>query len=778
MSDDGLTSYRSVKLRSLVTLVLALPAGATLAAEAVLEEIVVSARKREETLQDAPLTVTAFSSRAIEAAGLRTLEDISSFSPGMFYSNQGGQRGGRDESVLRFRGMDINDVSPVRALASVFIDGVYLAGGLGALSFENVERVEVIKGPQSAYFGRTTFGGAVNVITRDPGDALAIDSRLVVAEDGEYDVSAAVEGGIIGGKLAARLSARYYSADGRFRSVADGGRLGEQETTSAGLTLVGRPSENLSLRLRGFVQEDEDGPPATFALTRDLHNCGPFVTGGVTYFCGKLPEVKSFGTNTVLEGVAYDIYVNNSRNAAGLARGPKLDHVGMRRQLERASLEIEWDMGGTGTVLTSVSGFNSIEQRRILDLDFTPQNIWLEGSFQDIEDWGQELRLSGGNDRWTWLLGLSYFNLTFETPNGSIGYLYPNASFPNGFFLNQTIGKDDVTTRAVFGSVSWKFAEDWTLSLEGRYQEDKIDEGQVAGIALEKTFSSFLPRVILQWQPVEGTNLYAIYAEGNKPGDFNNSIIPLTEAQKEQVFRQTGATEFVGEEELKNYELGLKQLFLDGRASLNLAAYFMDWTNQQTRTTTVIQDPSTPAGIRTLPVIVAAGETDLWGLELEGSLQANELLTFSATFNWAASEYQDFNCGFCARVTGEAQQAGNQSPRFPEFSGTASISLADSMANGWGWFGRLDAVYTGKAYDEAFNLSYAPEALRVNLRGGLENDNWRLELFVTNVFDEDNYEAAARFTDFTKGNFNLNDFVVNVTPADPRQFGLRIDYRL
>ncbi|MEW4467231.1 TonB-dependent receptor [Parasphingorhabdus sp. JC815] len=741
-----------------------------------MNEIVVTARKRGEALSDVPLTITALSGDDIEERGIKNLEDISTFAPGFNYSKQGNQRGGRSESVIRFRGMDINDVAPTRQLASVFVDGIYVAGGLSSLSTEDVERVEVIKGPQSAHFGRSTFGGAVNFISKSPKAGFSASAMLQVAEGGYLEAVGSLEGSLGTDDLRARITGRTYSFNGRYRSVADNGRLGEEETGSVNLIVDADPTPGVRVRANVFFSQDEDGAPASFALTRDMHNCGPFYPGGVTYFCGNLPQVDNFGTNTVLNGEAYDIYVNNSRNSEGLKRGPSLDHVGLRRKIERYSLSSDIDIAPIDATLTVGGSYNKLKQNRILDLDFTPENVWLESSFQYIEDWSGEARLSGETGAINWLVGGSIFDLRYETPNGSIGYLFPNSTFPNGFFLDQKIGRTDVRTYAGFGSVAWSVTDNFTLNVEGRYQADKIDQGVVAGVNLAKTFKNFLPRVILQWQPDRDTNLYLTYAKGNKPGDFNTSVVGLTQSQKDEVLAQTGATDIVGEEELDNYEIGLKKSFANGLFNINLAAYYMQWKNQQNRTQATITDPNTPAGIRLVPVIVSAGKTDLWGIEAEASARVTDDITLSGTFNWAASEYKVFDCGFCARLTGNADVSGNSSPRFPEFSGTLSAAYNRELNSGLGVFGRLDGVYSGSAYTEAFNLAKKPSSIRVNARAGIERDWWRAELFVNNLLDDDTYLSAARFTDFTKGNFNLRDFVANVTPADPRQFGIRLRF--
>ncbi|MEZ5565824.1 MAG: TonB-dependent receptor [Gammaproteobacteria bacterium] len=550
--------------------------------------------------------------------------------------------------------------------------------------------------------------------------------------------------------------------------------VGGEETQSVDGTIHWQPTDELSLRLRAHVARDDDGPATTFALTGAYHNCGPFSTGSVSYICGDLPIVSYLGTNTVLDPVPYDIYVNNSRNSAALERGPSLDHLGLRRDTDQVSLSGDWLLPNEMT-LSFVGSYGSIEQRRLMDLDYTPDKIWLEAHFQDTVDRSAELRLSRHQDRFKWLVGLSYFTLDFSTPNGaSIGYLYPNATFPAGFFLDQVVSTTHVDTQAVFGSVTYDITDQWNLSLEARYQKDKTDQGTVGNTKLAKTYDNFLPRVILQWQPTDETNVYVTYAKGNKPGDYNSNLIPLTPSQLAEAQAQTGASLFVGEEELKNYEIGLKQSLFDRRVQINAAVYFMDWLNQQTRTTAVITDPTNPAGVRTVPVTIAAGQTYLTGLELEAHWRATEALTLGTTFNWAGSEYQEFECGFCARVTGSSDVSGNETPHFPEFSGTLSADYVAPLSASSDWFARADLIYTGSSWTEAFNLAENPASWRANLRGGVVMDRVRIEAFVTNLFDDDTYLSAARFTDFTMGNFDLSKFVTNVVPADPRKFGVRI----
>lgn len=776
---------RSKPLLIAIAAALATPAAAVQAQSSpegsslMVEEILVTARKRSENLQELPLAVSAFSESDIESMGLRSLENLSQFSPGMKFSKQGTQRGGRSESVVRFRGMDTNDVTPARALASVFMDGIYVSGGLSSISMDEVSRVEVIKGPQSAYFGRNTFGGAVNFVTRPISDAFESRVSLTAAQDNEYDVMGSVEGGLVDDLLSARIVGRYYTTDGRYTSVADGGRLGAEETKSLSLGFDLTPSDVVDVRLRAFYSEDDDGAPATFAVTREHHNCGPFPGGTLTYICGKVPSVKSFGVNTRLDARGREIYVDNIFNSRSLEYGPELDHLGLRRDIFRSSVAVDWQLPYENTTLSATGGYATLEQRRLLDLDGTPQQLWLESNFQDIEDTSLELRLTQERDRLRWMAGLSYFTLDFTTPSGaSVGYLYPSASAPTGYFLDQPISTYEALTTAMFGSVSYDLTDQWNVSLEGRYQRDEVDQGNASGVPLKETFSNFLPRVILQWTPGDYTNIYGTYALGNKPGDFNAALLSLTPAQQAEVQATTGAQLTIGEEELESFELGFKQSLFDRRVQINAAAYYMKWKNQQTRTLAFITDPAVPSGTRSVPITVAAGKTDLWGLELETEWRMTEIATLNGSFNYAASEYKDFTCVFCERVVGTSDMAGNETPRYPKYSGSLGLDLFAPLNTTMDWFARADVVYTGRAWDEAFNLAYNDEFWRMNVRAGLSGNRWRAELFVNNLFDDDTYQGAARQSDFTNGLVGTNRFVTNVTPAESRQVGIRFSLKM
>ena len=232
-----------------------------------LEEITVTARKRNESLLEIPLSITAFSAEDIEAGAFRDLGDIALQTGGLQFNTRSsdGVRGGRIDSVIRLRGVDFSSLDHLQA-TSVFIDGVFVLGTASSLGLQDLERVEIIKGPQSAFYGRNTFAGAVNYITKNPSlTEMTGKLDLSAATFGKYDASALVGIPLVEGKLAAQINLKKYQTDGEW-TANDGGALGEESTASISGTLYGEPSENLSFKLRVHYQKDDDGPPVTGVL--------------------------------------------------------------------------------------------------------------------------------------------------------------------------------------------------------------------------------------------------------------------------------------------------------------------------------------------------------------------------------------------------------------------------------------------------------------------------------------------------------------------------------
>ncbi|MFT5419138.1 MAG: iron complex outermembrane receptor protein, partial [Gammaproteobacteria bacterium] len=229
----------------------------------VLEEITVTARKREESLADVPMAITAFTTQEMQSAGITSLLDVVEFTPGVQFEDNSVTNPGRFYTDIRFRGLGNELVEPFAQVGSVFLDGVPVIGGASSIGTENIERIEVVKGPSSALFGRSTFAGAVNYISKTP--SLSESGGRVtagIAQDNTSDLTMAYESPFADGKWAYRVFAQNYDTGGQYTSAIDGGALGEQNTRTLMATLYGEPTDTFSIKLRAMYSEDHDGPPA------------------------------------------------------------------------------------------------------------------------------------------------------------------------------------------------------------------------------------------------------------------------------------------------------------------------------------------------------------------------------------------------------------------------------------------------------------------------------------------------------------------------------------
>lgn len=184
-----------------------------------LEEIVVTARKRDESLMDVPLAIASFDASSLDKMGAGSLEDLTLFAAGVQFQNQAVAIPGRYNSATRFRGMSTNLSQPSQQIGTVFVDGVWVSGSVFGLGFDDVERVEIIRGPQSALFGRSTFGGAINYVTRTPTPEYKGRLSAEVGDYGTYDVSVSHEGAVTGDNFLYRVSARGFGTDGQYTAT-------------------------------------------------------------------------------------------------------------------------------------------------------------------------------------------------------------------------------------------------------------------------------------------------------------------------------------------------------------------------------------------------------------------------------------------------------------------------------------------------------------------------------------------------------------------------------
>jgi iron complex outermembrane receptor protein len=788
-----------------------------------LEEIVVTARKREEALLEIPISITAFTAADIERADVFDLREVTRLSPGMNFQNVGGNGpGGRYNPNLFFRGMTPTAPLPRQQTGAVFVDGVYVLGGVTSVNTVDVERVEVIKGPQSAYFGRNTFGGAVNFITQNPGDALKGKISAEAATRDSFDTSLSVEGPLIEGKLAARASVLLHKKGAHY-TATDGGELGEEKTESVTGTLYATPSDNFWVRLRVHYQEDNDSPAATAHLSGGLHgsSCAGFTGQGRTgtgapttftigqpYFCGSIPKLTQLPRDVVSSNTSLaspllaslgnpnalvNAFINNSLNNPLVRRAPRIDRFGMVREILRVNAQTEYTFAND-IALGVNFGINTNDTNTITDPDRSDFENAYTTSPALFEDKTLEVRLtSAQTGAFRWLVGGNYYRGDFDAhTNGSVVYqvrqnpTLPQATAP---FQNAPANRDGERARvsAAFGSIEYDVFDWMTLTGEIRYQKDKTKVQPSNPTSLTATFKDWLPRVIADFKLDPDTTLYASWSKGVLPGQFNpgySTQTPFVRAQIEAAF--PGVKDLLDSQRIESFEIGAKQQLLDNRLQYAVAGYYMKWRNLISGSAIVVQSvPNGPFVVNT--GVLIPGSADLYGIEFESTAVLTDAWDVNLRFNYQGSELKTLFDPFIAGLTsGVTRFDGNEFARVPKWSGSLSSTYRADLTGDWDWFLRGDATYTGGMWESVANIVKTNDYIRVNARLGVERDDLALELFVKNLFDDKNWDYGFRSVSFREpggalfvrlpnGTFNFQQGII-VQPPDKREFGVRLRY--
>ncbi|MEM8981854.1 MAG: TonB-dependent receptor [Pseudomonadota bacterium] len=830
---------------------LAMPDPALLAQE--LDEIIVTARKREENLQEIPVAITAISADDIKEANLTGLEDIATLSPGFYFFNQGQNQPGRYNTQLRFRGLNQAQFSPSFETGALFIDGVYVLNGGTSLSLMDIERVEVIKGPQAAYFGRNTFGGAVNFITRDPSlTDFSGEVQDLATHRSRIDVQGIVEGPIIEDVLAGSFSARYYDKQGHY-DASDGGRLGDENTFVLNGKLLWAPTESFTTKVRVSYSEDDDGAPAqAYIAGRRNDTCnGRSITtpqgetaNPTNFICGPVPDINSaisvLGSGLIDGNTIFPAGVNGAGSTlqqvyAGqtLPSGvPGIDEIGLVRETLRVSLHATYDLPSEHSI-DFVFGVNDQKANWVRDFDLSAFPGGFSSDPQSLEDTSYELRITSPQDnKMRWSAGVNYYEQEFTSSLqggtflfGCIGLQPGNDAspcVPDGMGGNALLGpfpngfgqSDEAEVLGIFASFEYDFTDNITFTFEGRYQQDTLIKGGISGpdglsAAPEFDFDEFLPRVILRWQPNDGTTLYASYALGVVPGDVNEEFLNADAQERAQYVAQfPSLAESLPQEELDSFEIGWKQSLFNGAGYLNISAYWNEWTGIKGRSSGLINETCTANDVATgapgctYPGVIADqttrqlpnpqtgvlepffnarnvlldGDADLWGYEIEVGGQIHDGWTFDGAIAYVDTEYTRYLFNFGEAIFGFSDVAGLSVPRVPRWSANATSTYRWSIGGEREAFIRGDITYFGRMFTDERNLAWIEDYAITNVRGGIETDRYRLEFFIDNLFDTDAWASGARFSDTAFpvdfGNFFVQQGV-NVAPNDRQEFGIR-----
>ena len=749
--------------------------------DAAFEEIVVTARKREESLLEVPLSITALTSDDIEQKGIGEFKDIISFTPGFHFAEHSVGRADRSNRILVVRGMHISQENDHQQAATVFVDGAPTHGSVIA-GLEDAERIEVVRGPQSAYFGRATLAGAVNFVTKTPGREF---QGKLTGEFGEYgttNIGASIEGPV-GDLMSFRIAASTQETDGQYRAANDPGlKLGARKTDSIAATLYFEPSDSFNAKLRFHTWEDDDGPGAAFGYGvnngEELFDCNlPNSTlavrsGGGNWFCGEAPfpsaqyiqydDEMSPGKVNLLNGVA-----SPGLTIDTITDNPFLDGFGFAREAEQLSLVMNFELSN-GITLTSITASNEnkwmalddLDRRATADLGIRDVSL-LNG--RDLEDFSQEIRITSPQDqRFRWMAGLSKFKFEGKRTSGfHIFGTVRSLSLGNVF---------DIETEGYFAALEYDITDSLTINVEARRQEDEVEEARSSGDEfVSGTFKSTTPRVALDYRLNDDITLYASYGEGTRPGGFNVNLFNQSQAVLDSL-ATVGLKKEIDEEELEMIEVGMKASLLNGRAWLQAAIYQGDWSAQQAAGTFV--DDVFYGGTAT------GGDIDLSGFELEGAWAVSDNFTVEATFSHNDSEIKTLtDCADCAVLMGDSDITGmgKRKQRNPKVQASVSGTLVGQMQNGIDWYWRTDYIHTGSSYATDANILETGASDRINMRFGLEKDNLKVELIGKNLTEDETFTNYQFLIDFAWLPPGVNRVATAGLP-DKRYFGLKATY--
>lgn len=713
--------YRAKLLMSAAAAVVA-AAGAT-PALAQIEEIIVTARKKQETLQSAPIAVSAFTQATIREAGLSSIRELARLAPTLSFQESFGRRD--DRPALRGQTTIGTPDFGVESGVAIFIDGVYVSGDASAFGLNDLERVEIIRGPQSALYGRNTYAGAINFITRRPTDEYRGGGSLRFAQHGEREATARVSGPLVPGKVFFTLNGRGYNYDGEYTNTVTGEKVGSEETLSAAGSLA-YESDPFRATLRLSHAHDKDGhiPLYMFGFADGVLNCAPNARGVFTYYCGVIPPVGSTRSFPDPNSVSLNT--------------PTLITPGMDREQTNAIFLAEANLGFA--TLRSATGYRDESRETSSDSDGTAVvTTAIFNTLQKSEDWSQEFRLSSDPARdFRWEVGAFYFSQDVNTYNLRTGAFDSRRETENS---------------AVFGLLGYQFTPQLGGTAELRYASERkelflpIANPQLAAIIAgsgEETFDSWNPRFLLDYQLTDELMVYGTVARGNKPGGINNELAQALDA----LGRRPGIASF-REETSWSYELGVKASWLSDRLVTNIATYYTDIQNLQLTTNVANTAPFIP-GITPFTSVSAIYNVDgakNLGVEFEFTASLFEGLTVGGGVAYVNSELEGIVPEQVA-FNGTGSVDGKRMPRTPEWKYSVNGTYRTQVAAGMDWFIRGDLSYEGSRYIQIHNLAETGSATIVNLRTGIDGDGYTVTLFGKNITDEDAIVDALRFVDF------------------------------
>lgn len=788
-----------------------------------IEEIVVSTRKRSENLQEVPLVIKAFQAETLQRKGLDDITDIARLTAGV----QVDQGTFPQDVRITIRGL-----APSRGRSNValLLDGVDVSSESvqsagGSLLLNNrlfdLERVEIVKGPQSALYGRSAFAGAVNYVTKKPTNEWEGRVNVEVGQRNDLEGSVGLYGPLIEDKLLVGLNAAAWNFDGFHDNSVTGEDLADSDGFGVALSSILNLNEDISFTTRVEYTDDHIGQSAfTFVGTNtDLpipqSAFGPIFDPGVVS-----PAVQT------VRAYIGEVPDASELPAARISPDPNTgeEFRGSEREIFRIAGVLDWDVGyGTFTSTTHYANADvSQATENTRQGDFNTQvagTIFRVAS--DTELFSQEVIMQSNDDeQLRWMFGGLYWKETVEQDSFNLActnnQLFPFAPFlPCGPLFAALDGTApnmwlrDTEHFSAFGMLEYDLTEQLTLHVEGRYTDETeyvlgpsqpriIDFFGLAGppnpapmaspsIPANSRDDFFTPRFSVEYAPNDDLLIYGSVAKGAKPAGVS-TVGAGASGFNPDTFRFDRETMWV-------YELGTKSTWADGTVIANAAVYYEDFSGKQTSTQFLADNGLT--GTRT----VNASSAEVKGLEVDLAWAPVNGLNLSASYSYVDATYEDFivngtgvatiasvgNCTIVLLGTNKScalDRTGNELEDVAKHSAVFGASYTAALTDDINWLIETDVTYQDDRFDTADNRLILPSYWLVDLRVGLRSEDWTVTAFANNLFNDDTIKQGFNTTDFNSINvaffpppftFILGNALQAQLP-NKRQIGVRASY--
>lgn len=657
---------------------------------AAVADIVVTAQRREQRLQDVPLAVSAFSMESLEDGKVESLLNLDGKVPNVVLAPVGAYP---FASAFYIRGLGYADVeSSFEPSVGVELDGVYLSRNVGAVQdFFDIGGVTILRGPQGTLYGRNTIGGVVSVQSRRPSFDFGARAQATFGSNGRQELRAGVEGALVEDRLAGKFSFLTKTYDGYIKNY-DGRDMGAQDVTS----------------MRGALLWT---PTASFDVTLIVD------------------YTKDKGTGTAFENASLpSMVLPGFGEPADTDGDPFLSHVGddIFSDLEAlgVTLNANWDLGPVK--LTSITGYRKTDTEVLSDFDGTPTPFMTVHRDETHDQFSQELRLASNTDGpLTYVVGAYYMTQEYDIATGQFGTVFGSPTAGSTIYTQQ---KAD--SWAVFGQADYEVLPGLTVTAGGRYsKEEKTFTTQPLfypnAETFEASFDDFSPKVGVSYKWSDALMTYTQYSRGFRAGGFNG---------------RAGSFLAVGpydSETVDSYEVGVKSDLFDRRLRLNAAVFTSDYQDMQQSVQQLI-----PGTLINQTLVSNVGAATISGFEAEATALLTDVFTISASVGYLDASYDEFMADLGDGL-GVIDRTYLPMPYAPKWSNSVTFNYKDDFD-----FGRVTAqasvrhmtdMYTSFSTLNAttdLTMRQSNTVVDGSLSLELPDGRWRVSLWGKNLTDE------------------------------------------